>query len=460
MSLARKISQNTAIVYGQTLITLVFGAASAFLIIRSLERYQFGIFSLAMSAVWLIMPWLDFGIGQVVSADVAGYIGSSDFAKVKRLLFGFYKTKIFLALVATSGTIVVSYFLPARFDPQFASLFRLGSFIILVNSVLSVMLVTFESHAQFFFTSIAQIVESILRFIAVIILVMILKMGSQGVMLSYIIATSFAVLVALPMLLKTLRPIKKIPTSPDPVFKNLVKGHGKFQAFTQPLKSMAENLQVWIIGWLAGINAVAIYQVAIQIYNYIAMFLSASESVLMPILSQELNRSIEKGKMIIERMSKYVFWLASIIMLAAFLIIPWAIRLLFGHKYDASILPFYIILLALPLAGLSVPYRPAFFAFKGQRQLLKIHLWVIITTYPVAAILTFWLRDINGALGFAIIFPAVALMALVLRVYFLKFFLAGFNLRMSRLFVLDQYDGELLRRIGVVLRKKIFFLKV
>ncbi|KKR49075.1 MAG: Polysaccharide biosynthesis protein [Candidatus Magasanikbacteria bacterium GW2011_GWC2_40_17] len=460
MSLARKISQNTAIVYSQTLVTLVFGAASAFLIIRNLERYQFGLFSLAMSAVWMIIPWIDFGIGQVVSADVAGLLGLGDLPKVKRLLFGFYKTKLFLTFFATVGAVFVSYFFPDKFDQHFIFLFRVGSVIILTTSLLSMMLMTFESHSKFLFNSLAQIIESVLRFVFVLVLVVIFKMGSDGAMLSYIASTGLAALIMLPLFFKMLASLKGVVASPEPMFKNLIRSHGKFQIFSQPLKSIADNLQIWIIGWLAGINAVAIYQVAIQIYNYIAMFASAAEGVLMPILSQELNRSREMGKFIIVRMSKYSFWFSSAIMVTAYLFVPWFITLLFGHKYDASILLFYIIFLALPLAGLSVPLRPAFFAAKGQKQLLKIHFLVTIILYPLAAILTFFLRDINGALGFAIIFPLAAFLSFILRVIAIRKFFGDLIFQLNVFFIFDKYDRDLMKRIWGVLKEKFLFFKL
>lgn len=454
MSLVRTIGQNTAIIYTQSLITLVLGAITAFFVIRALERYEFGLLSLAMSIVWMILPWVDLGISQVATSDVAGYLGQGELSRVKKLLKGFFKTKIFLGTICALGVFGISFFLPSKYDIQFIFLLRLAAIIIFINNIRSIVLVTFESHSRFFYSAITQIAETAFKLAVVLGLVVYLGMGPRGVMFSYILSTFISLLVALPFFLKLILPLRKIVVSPEPIFKNLVFGHGKFQALSQPIKSFAENLQIWIIGWFVGVGAVAVFQVAVQIYNYIIMFLGACEAVLLPTLSEELAKSIERGKFIIQRMNKYLFWLSSVAMVAGYAFIPFFLNLLFGDKYQASYLLLYIILAALPLTGLGTLFRPAFFAFKDQKSLLKVHLLVIAVTYPVSIIITALFSHINGGLGFAVGIPLAAILALILRSFYLRKFIKDFSLRLSSLFILDKYDKELLVRILNVLKRK------
>ena len=115
MSLAKKIGKNTAISYAQSLVTLFLGAAGSYFVIKTLSLQQLGYFSLTMSIVWIILSWTDLGISQVVSADVAGYLGNGNLSSIKRLLRDFFKLKILISIAVVALIVVISFYLPTKY---------------------------------------------------------------------------------------------------------------------------------------------------------------------------------------------------------------------------------------------------------------------------------------------------------------------------------------------------------
>lgn len=447
MSLAKKIGKNTAISYTQSLVTLFLGAVGSYFVIKALSLQQLGYFSLSMSIVWIVLSWTDLGISQVVSADVAGYLGSGNLSSIKRLLSDFFKLKTLISIIVGVLIVIVSFYLPTKYDQQFIYLLRISSLVVFIFIIKGLVLTTFEGFSNFFQSALTQIVESITKFIFLIVFVLYFKLDAMGVMLSYVFSASLCSIFAIPFIYKILSPLKSVSADPLPLLKNQLFSHGKFQAFTQPIKALGDNLQVWIIGLFAGISAVAIYQVASQICGYVTMFLSSFEGVLTPVLSEEISKSAERGKFIIQRMSKYILWFSTFVMFAAYVFVPILIKFLFGSKYDVAIFLLYIMFLSIPIQGIGVPMRPAFFAFKGQKFLLKIHILTVIVIYPLAALVGLLFGGDSINIGFSLAIPLAALFAFWLRARALRKYYAEPVFYFRSFFQIDGYDKDLIKRI-------------
>ncbi len=448
MSLAGKIGKNTGIKYAQSIANIIFGALAGYVTLRYLTVPQFGAFALALSFAWVVLPWIDLGISQVVVADAAGYFGRKEMDKVKRLFRGFTFLKLFFGAIVAIAGLIFSFFL--KYDAQFILLLRLSAIFVFIQCVRSIVITVFESFSRFFYSAVLNILESFFKLAAIFVFIFLLKMQAEGVILSYIFSTFLAIVFSLPFFIKVILPFRKIITSPEPIFKKLIFEHGKFQAFSQPIKALSDNFQLWYIGWSLNTSAVGLYRLASQLFNYISLLPAVSESVLMPIFSEEMGSRPGKTGFIVQRVSKYLFWLSVPLTLGGFFAVPPVLYFLFGTKYNAAMPVFYMMLISLPAIALGTSLRPAFFAFKDQKTILKIHLWTIFVSYPIAILCSLrW-----GLLGFSVVAPVSAASSLFFRIYYLRKRISGPIFTVKSFFSFDRYDSLLARRIFFAIKNK------
>lgn len=430
-------------VYAQNILSAIFGIFSAIIVIRSLGITQYGVLTLAMSTMGLLMPFMDFGIGQVVTVDIAGEIGAGRMDRVKKLFFGFAKMEIGLGIILSGGLFAVSYFISSSYGDVFYLLLRISAALLLMNSFRNIMLVSFGGFSKFKALSVIQAAESAFKFIFVLVFVLGFKYGSLGAMTAYLSATSLAVIfVGLPMLLRVLANFRGIAPSTEPIFKNLIFGHGKFQILSQPLKNFLESARSWIITILAGVEALAVFQVAFQIYSYISMFLGSIEAVLMPIFSEELSKSLEVARKLLIKMTKYTVWLAVVAMVGAWIAIPPVLELFFGDKYLASVPLILYAIISLPIDAAGLLFRPALFSLKAQKSLFKINIYLLSMIFLSAVLTHFY-----GAWGFILTMPFGSVMALFLRYRYLVAEKPELFFSPLSIFSWDSYDRELVGRI-------------
>ena len=192
----------------------------------------------------------------------------------------------------------------------------------------------------------------------------------------------------------------------------------------------------------------AIYNVAIQIISHLTKFTGSLEAVLLPVLSEELARSKELAKKIIDRSIKYSLWLVSAIMLISSFVIPYFLVLFFGDKYLSSIPVFQVMLFALPTSALGVVFRPIFFYFKEQKSLFFIGLKINLHTIPISVLLTYFL----GVFGYAI--PIPEYYGLYLRYQYLKKKYNYLQFDWKGIVMFDDYDKQLLSKIFRLITNK------
>jgi len=450
MSLAAKIGKNTLIKYIQSIFGIFLGAASGYLMLRYLSVREYGLFTLAISFALAILPWIDFGLSQVVVSDAAGYLGSGEKNKMKRLFLDFASLKICLGATVAVVGLIITFFL--KYDANILFLVRLSAAFLFIQCLRSVFITFFESFSKFFYSAVLNLVELVFKLGAIIFFIIFMKMQAEGIILSYIVSASLAIIFTIPFFIKLATHLRGIAVSSEPIFKKLIFGHGKFQALTQPLKVLFDNFQIWFLGSYLGVATTAIYRLANQLFNYVSVLLGASESVLFPIFSEEIDLEYAKARFIVSKTSKYLLWLSLPIMAAGFFVIPFVVQFLFGDKYVGLLPIFYVMLISLPMMALGTSLRPVFFAIKDQKTIFKTTVLTYLIAYPPAIVAAYlW-----GLMGFSIIIPISAFVSLLLRAWYLGKRLNGRIFTLKIFFVFDEYDKKLLQKIYFVFRNKIF----
>lgn len=447
-SITRKIGEGTAYSFFQNFLVIILGAFSTIFIIRSLGSYQYGLVVLALSITNVLNIFLDFGIGNVIVADIAGNLGADKLSRAKRLL----KDYLFLEFVAGGVLFFVAYLLSfyaeTKYGPEIAGLVKISSALVILNAAKNVFVVFFYSFSKFKFLASLFIMESITRFSAVLGLIVLMKGGMVSVMLTYLIAPLAAVLFMSPSLVKIISGLRGVTASKEKLLLGLVKEHGKFQTFLRSMQNLFDSLRIWIIQIFAGATGVAVFQVALKFYGYLSQLVFAASTPLLSVVSEELGRDRENARRITERISKYLTWISIFTMATAWVFTPAVLNLFFGDKYDSSVSLIRWFLLGYFIGGIGVAMKPVFFALKAQKELLKSDMLSFFISYPISTFLTF----LYGPVGFAL--PIGIYSTFFLRYSYLKKLNFNFVGSLGSYLRWDKEDTYLARRIyNVVLRK-------
>lgn len=447
-SITKKIGEGTAYSFSQNFLVIVLGAVSTIFVIKSLGSYQYGLVILALSITNVLNIFLDFGIGNVIVADIAGNLGAEKLSRAKRLL----KDYLFLEVIAGGVLFVVAYLLSfyaeTKYGPEIAGLVKISSALVILNAAKNVFIVFFYSFSRFKLLASLFIIESVARFLAVLGLLVLLDGGVVSVMLTYLIAPLAAVLFMIPSLVKIISGLRGVVAAKENLLLGLVKEHGKFQTFLRSMQNIFDSLRIWIIQIFSGATGVAVFQVALKFYSYLSQLVFAASTPLLSVISEELGRDRENARRITERMSKYLTWISIFTMAAAWVFTPTVLGLFFGDKYDSSAPLIRWFLLGYFVGGMGVVMRPVFFALKAQKELLKSDLFSFLITYPISTFLTF----LYGPVGFAL--PIGIYATFFLRYSYLKKMDFNFIGKIGSYLRLDKEDTHLIRRIyNVALRK-------
>lgn len=448
-SITRKISEGTFLMFFQKALTIVLGVSSTVLVLRALGIREYGLVVLALSIVNIFSIFLDFGIGSVVVSDTAKELGSGNLPKIKKLLTSYSKSQIITGVFLSAVVFGFSFLSKAKYGAEVSDLLKIASLLIFLNGVKNIFVTAFYGFSKFKFLAALNFLEGLFKFLLTLFLIFILHGSMRSVMAINLLALAFALFSTAPFLIKIFKTLKGVSDFKESLFFNLLRGHGKFQALIRPLSNLSDPLRMWIIQYFAGVEAVAVYQVALKIYSYLSQLVYSVEIPLFSIISEELGRDTEKVKKIFLRLSKYFFWLSIGVMILSYIFIPFILHTFFGGKYDKSVPMLYFLLLTFIVGGFAVLIRPILFAFQAQKEILKADFFSLIIGYPISTYLTY----LYGPVGFAL--PLGSYLSFYFRYISLKKIDKDFSFKLSNFLKWDKEDLNFLKRIYMAVVNRI-----
>lgn len=447
-SLTRRIAEGTFFLTGEKFITNTLGLVNSLLIIKALGQYQYGLFVLGLSVVAMTSSFLDLGLGLVISSDLAVYRGKNELGKVKKLIKDFFTAEIIIGITLVIFIFVLSLFVVSGYTIRYLIYIALG--ILFLNALRNVFLTTIYGFTRLKTMAVIQPIEMIIKLFLIIVILFFLGKGLLWALAIQFLASLVVTIISGIVFINIVLSLRQTKSATENLLFNIIKTHGKWQMLSSPVKSVFENIRFWVIKYLLDVNAVAIFRVAEQMVNYLLKVIGALEAVLLPILAERIATGRELVQRIMFRSMKYSIWLSLILGLVGFFAVPYLLVLFFEEKYVASILLFQIMLLRLPGSGFGVAFRPIFFSLRRQKSLLKFHIISNLVAYPISILLII-LYSFNG---FAL--PIGSYTSIYLRYRELVRSDEGFRVDFKRFFIFDNYDKELLRKVLIKIKQKIF----
>ncbi|MEM7333426.1 MAG: oligosaccharide flippase family protein [Chloroflexota bacterium] len=384
----RRIWEGISAYSGVTLVTTISNLLQAILTLRLLDLDEYGRITLLLSFFATARIFADLGAKSIITSEIAQAHGANDKARVKGLL-RIYSRFVFFSLLGAALTFVVIGFI--RNEITF---FILAAYAILfgINDGLQTVLL---SHTEYRRSAGQQIVRSVGRLLLLAILFFI---APPSIFILVLLTHPAKELFTLVFSLRWCRPIlsqyQSIKAS-SVDFWLLFKEQGVFTILTYPIRRVIGELPVWLLSGMIGETVVGIYGAAQKAFALIHALFRNIETVLTPMLPNQLSQNPERVKIAIGQSQKYTFWLSIVTLIFCLPTAPFIISILGGEEYLGVIRPFQWLLFSLLFTPFIQSDRPVLYALRQQKWLFVIRLAKLITFAPT---LVFFISQ-NGALG-------------------------------------------------------------
>lgn len=445
-SLYRIAGEGTAWFSGRNFILKFLALGSAFIILRNLSVYEYGVVQLALSVFSVGSVFILSNLNEVIVADM-GVLKKDSPEKMKAVFLSFFRLQLILSALAWA----VLFFVPSLFErfvaEDVASFLRVVSFLFLAVPFRSAFSILSNVGFKFFAISAYVVVEESARFAFLLAAAFFLGLGVYSVLLAAVASQFLAILIMLPFSFDAYGPLKGIRYSKISIW-NILLRHGKWALFTSYVSGLNKDLRKWLIKIFIGTEAVALYSLASSLIGHIRSLMPI-EGIVSPIIPQYM-RDRERLNRILGKSVKYQLLGYMAIGVAAFVFTPPFIGYFFPHYLPS--LPLYnVMLFSLIPTGFAVIITPVFYALRRQRSLFFAYLVRLALTAVSLPVLAHYF----GVMGVAYEFVLTLLAFVALRYWALLKILPDFKLSARDLFSLDEYDRIILGKMSGFIKRKI-----
>jgi O-antigen/teichoic acid export membrane protein len=436
MNLSKKILKGTVTFSSGTLISTFINFATAILVIRWLGIEDYGQLVLALSVYAIASIFLDPGIGGLIVSEVAKGRGDQQLGKVKLFLMRYGQMQLALGVIL----FLVMFFVFSLLEVFIILIIGIYLFF---TGIKNIFVTSFFSHTLYHYQVLIDVIQSIGRLILVILLLGWFKMGLVGAMVTYPLSLMLAIMFIAPFWLKSLSYLKKIEIQKGSIFSILLKEQGKFAVLVTPVKQIHDQVPVWILKGILGLEAVAIYGVAQKMFAFLFSFYKSLEATIFPLTSEMVRSQWTNVKEMVGRSIKYSLWISLLVVPLGWAVAPFLFEIVFPNVYIASIPVFRLFLLFLFIYSFTLLIqRPLFFALGA----LKYHFYCYLLSFGFYSF-TLWLlisqMGISGAV-WALIINGVVIG--YLRFYFIRKIKPDFKTNVRGLFHFDAFDKEMFKK--------------
>ncbi len=439
MSIVNTVGRGVAWNTVSTIVAKVVIFANVFIILRTLTVYDYGLSQLVLSVISTISIFLLPGLNSVIIADMGAERTRGEFGKMKALFLQFLSLNMLLGIVAWAALFFFADRAAALAgNPAIGTLIKISSFSLLVTPfrVVSTMLATIE--LRYFDQALYTNLEEFVKFVALCFLFFAFDMGVYGLLYAIVISQFVTVLLYLPRSLSAYRVFGRSHAEDPHAFWRMLQDHRKWGVANSYLGTLASTVQIWIIRFFLGTEAVGLFSFAEGIYSQVTAFLPLG-SVLAPLLPRYVDQSTEFIRYVKSAVKAQLI-LCVPLLVATFVGLP--ILILIFPKYGPAVPIMLGLMWSIFPAAVVAVYAPAFAALKSQYAFFWSTVWKIIFTVIGTALGVY----VWGVPGIGIGSTLILLASMIERTLRLQGVLPEFTLSVSELFDFDPHERMLIRK--------------
>jgi O-antigen/teichoic acid export membrane protein len=370
VTLWRRILQGMTALSLDMVISNLAAVLGAALVFRYLNLPTYGQLTLMLSLYTAATIFLNFGLGDVFTAEIARSRGNGNLARVRFLL------SRFLYLNVITGVLLFAVFvgMGVRYnDPLWLAM---GTYLLTtaLNGVANVM---FHSYTRYRRLAAQSIARSLFRLLLLAALPFWWRGEALvGVAWTYPLMDFAALLVSVwlaRIVWRDLRGVRTDDYSLDSLAV-LFRQQGVYAILIISVKKIAGQLPVWILKILTSDVEVGIFGAACQAQALIYAFFSTLETTIFPLVSEQIEADKERLGIALRQMQKFAFWLGLAAVTVGGLTAQWLVVIIAGDKEYLVVVPlFRLWLWRLPINAFSQSHRPLYYALGQQKWLLMIY---------------------------------------------------------------------------------------
>lgn len=371
------------------------------LLTRALGAEEFGIYAVLISILTLLAIPLSAGFPLFMVRQVSANMAAQNHACAKGVIYTGFFYIFALSLLAVFGSYIAYFFFPALFPAPFQMLFFTG----LVILPLSGFLLFFGSILRGLQKPvIGRFSDFMVQPLVFCLLVFTLFFAFQdftkdAVHAVYFYIISFAVaLIVCKILFFIYLPADLKRAKPSYDFKAWAKSLFPL-LFASGMTVVNLNIDIVMVGALAGTEEAGQYRVATRLASFIPFFLVAANNAMSPrIAGLYTAGDKEKLQSLIKSISRAVFLLTLPVFLIAMIFPQTLIGLLFGPDFMAAVFPF-MVLVGAQFFGVFMGQVGQVLAMTGHERYAAFSVMFAVL---VNVALNFLLVPVFGILGAAI----------------------------------------------------------
>lgn len=392
MSTLKQVVSNTSILAISNIIARAASFVSVIIMTTHLSLFEYGILALALALSGPILTLCNLGFDELITADVARYLGEKKYDYAKKLLVTYFSFQWLMLPLVGLGV----YLLRPLLQEQYGELLYTHVYVLLYYVALQLArtgINTFLNiHSGFLGIAKAQATEPIVRCLFLFGLIGVNLVTVEYVIWSYVFGSMVSIMVALPSVYRTILPYLTYTTTKRNMLWMVIRQHGKWQGVIQMITSAINSLRYHFINVIISTEAVALYSVAQSMFSVLTSLLPI-KTVIAPLIARRLHDKAHI-RSFIEKASKYTFATYVLAMTGALVAAPLVVSFFFP-KYVAAIILFEIMVLRLPLNMFSVIQVPLMVANKEQ----KFMSMVVTVNLTLMAIFTPIFLYLFGVIG-------------------------------------------------------------
>lgn len=358
-----KIFINTSSQIIAKAVTVILGFLTIGLLTRYLGVAQYGIYNLVFAYLAFFGIFADFGLQLTLVRDLSGNLKSTN--NLKSIYFSL---KIIFTIFSILLALIVLIFFPYSQTIKMAIL--VGSLAVGVGQINAYGASVLQSKVKLDLVALLEVINRIVTVIAIVIFVL-LQWGLYAIILSVLIGNVVSTLLNIYLApdfyrftsIPSLDLIKKVVKASFPVGISSLLAVLYFKVDTLMLSVMKSTVDV------------GIYSLSYKLFENIIMLWAFYMASVYPLMAGYIHKDDQKDLKLILKTSVIVLVVFALLTLSiGFIVAPLAIDILGGKGFVESILPFRILLFALPLVFLNNIFYFLLLSFSR----LKWILWVLL----------------------------------------------------------------------------------
>ncbi len=338
MSGIRSVAKNTGVLFVSQIISYILGFFFIMYITRYLGPEEYGILSFALAFTTIFGIMADLGLSQFIVREISRdpslapkYLGNALGIKIIASLLTFI-----LAALIINGL---------NYPTKTVDVVYLIALYVLFNSFIQLFYSLFQSYEKMEYQAIGLVLTNILLLVLALLGIHLNMDLVYFALVYFIVSLIILIYVAVVSLRKFIIP--KIEFDLD--FSRKVLGESLFFVLAMVFTEIYFNIDSVMISLLVGNTAVGFYNAAYKLI-FILMFIPGVLVISMfPVMSKHFKSAKNLLKLEYERMFKYLFIIALMILIFGFIFADKIILIIYGSAFIPSISALQILICVIPI---------------------------------------------------------------------------------------------------------------